>query len=412
MNYKELYSDFGKNLNLSIVKELLKFAAIPGAISFGGGVPDPETFPRKELAEIAKEVIENEYYYTLQYNSTEGDSLLADQMIKFFKKVYGVDNLKHENILFTNGSQQAIDLVTRVLLDKESICIVENPVYFVAFASFKTALPTIIGIPLEDDGMNLDVLENVLQNLDMGGKIKKVKFIYTVPNFHNPAGVTMSLEKRKRLLEIAAKYDLLILEDDPYGLLRFEGKHLPSLFSLAGCERVLLLNTFSKVLTPGLRIGTIVGPKELIEKFADAKQIVDLCSPSLNQRIAARYLQRYDLISQLENAIQIYKRKRDIMVEALANEFSDIPNTRWVKPEGGLFVWLTLSEGFDTLEMLHFAKEKGVFYVPGQLFTVDEKPSSSMRLSYCLPPEEKIIEGVKRLKQAVVEYGVKKGLLR
>ncbi len=375
VDYRELYSAFGRNLNFSIVKELLKFAAVPGAISFGGGVPDPETFPRKELAEIAREVIENEYYYTLQYNSTEGDPLLGEQMIKFLKQVYGIENLERENILFTNGSQQALDLVSRVLLDEESICIVENPVYFVAFASFKMSSPQIIGIPLEDDGMNIDVLEAVLRKLDEEGKIRKVKFIYTVPNCHNPAGVTLSLDKRKRLAEIATKYDLLILEDDPYGLLRFEGEYLPSLFSLAGCERVLLLNTFSKVLTPGLRIGTVVGPRQIVEKFVDAKQIVDLCSPSLNQRIAARYLQRYDLLSQLKTAVQLYKRKRDVMLGALENQFSDIPGAKWVKPEGGLFIWLTLPEGFDTMEMLHVAKEKGVFYVPGQLFMVDGQPS-------------------------------------
>ncbi|MGC8819578.1 MAG: PLP-dependent aminotransferase family protein [Fervidobacterium sp.] len=411
MDLESKISEVGKNLRSSLIRELLKYASVPGSISFGGGVPDPETFPRHELAQIAKEVIENEYKYTLQYNTTEGDDELAKQMIKLLERIYGITCLGRENLLFTTGSQQALDLVARIFLDKESICIVEFPVYLGAASAFRTFSPRFEPIPLEDDGMDINVLERKLKELDEKGLISKVKFIYTVPNFHNPAGVTMSFEKRKKLIELADKYDIFILEDDPYGMVRFEGEHLPSLYKLAGPDRVILLNTFSKILTPGLRIGVIVGRQDIVRKITLAKQAADLCSPSLNQRIAARYLERYDLFEQLKPGIELYRKKKNTMIKALEENFSDIPKAKWVNPQGGLFVWMTLPDGFDTMEMFEFAKEKKIYYIPGQAFTIDDSASTSMRLSFCLPPEEKIIEGVKRLKEVVVEYGKKKGLI-
>ncbi|ODN30051.1 PLP-dependent aminotransferase family protein [Fervidobacterium thailandense] len=404
-------SETGKNLRSSLIRELLKYASIPGSISFGGGVPDPNTFPRHELAEIAKEVIEKEYAYTLQYNTTEGDDELVKQIAKLLERMYGITGIDRPNILFTTGSQQALDLLARVFLDKDSICIVEFPVYLGAASAFRMMFPQFITIPLQDDGMDVDYLERKLKELDSEGKIKNVKFIYTVPNFHNPAGVTMSLEKRKRLVELAEKYDLLVIEDDPYGMLRFEGEHLPALYKLAGPDRVVLLNTFSKILTPGLRIGMIIGRADIVRKATLAKQAADLCSPSLNQRIAARYLERYDLFEQLKPGIELYKRKKDVMMKALEEEFADIKGVHWVNPQGGLFTWLTLPDGFDTMDMFEIAKEKMIYYIPGQAFTIDDSVSTSMRLSFCLPPEEKIIEGVKRLKAVVVEYGKRKGLI-
>ncbi|ABS59972.1 PLP-dependent aminotransferase family protein [Fervidobacterium nodosum] len=411
MDLESKLSEIGKNLRSSLIRELLKYASVPGSISFGGGVPDPETFPRHELAEIAKEVIEKDYKYTLQYNTTEGDDELAKQMVKLLEKAYGITGIERENLLFTTGSQQALDLIARIFLDKDSICIAEFPVYLGAASAFRINFPKFETIPLQDDGMDVDYLEKKLKELDEKGLVNQVKFIYTVPTFHNPAGVTMSLEKRKRLIELAEKYDILILEDDPYGMLRFEGENLPSLYKLAGPDRVVLLNTFSKILTPGLRLGIIIGRADIVRKATLAKQAADLCSPSLNQRIAARYLERYDLFEQLKPGIELYRKKKNTMIKALEENFSDIPGAKWVNPQGGLFVWMTLPEGFDTMDMFEIAKEKKIYYIPGQAFTVDDSVSTSMRLSFCLPPEEKIIEGVKRLKEVVVEYGKKKGLI-
>lgn len=411
MDYSSKYSKLGNNLRSSLIRELLKYASVEGAISFGGGVPDPETFPRHELSKIASEVIENEYGYVLQYSTTEGDPELAKQMLRLLEKLFGISGLDESNIMFTTGSQQALELAGKVFLDEESIAIVENPFYLGAASAFRMRFANFVSVPIEDDGMNVDVLEKKLKELDEKGQIKKVKFIYVIPNFHNPAGATLSLEKRKRIIELAEKYDLLILEDDPYGLLRFKGEHLPSLFKLAGKERVILLNTFSKILAPGLRIGAVIGEKELVRKFVLAKQGTDLCSPALTQRIAARYLERYDLIEQITPTLKLYKSKRDTMMKAFEENFSEINGIKWIYPSGGLFTWVTLPEGFDTLEMFEIAKKRLVFYIPGQAFTPDDSVSSSMRLSFCLPPHEKIIEGVKRLKDVIVEYGKSKGLI-
>ncbi|PLV59865.1 PLP-dependent aminotransferase family protein [Thermotoga sp. KOL6] len=405
MNLENKISKIGRNMKSSIIREILKFASDEEAISFGGGVPDPETFPRKELAEIAKEIIEKEYHYTLQYSTTEGDPLLKHQILKLLERMYGITGLDEDNIVFTVGSQQALDLIGKIFLDDESYCVLDDPAYLGAINAFKQYLAHFIVVPLEDDGMNIDVLEKKLSELDRRGKIKRVKFIYVVSNFHNPAGVTTSLEKRKALVEIAERYDLFIIEDDPYGALRYEGETIDPIFKIGGPERVVMLNTFSKVLAPGLRIGMVVGDKEFIKRIVQAKQSADLCSPAITHRLAARYLERYDLFEHLKPTIEIYRRKRKVMLKALEENFSDIPGAKWVKSEGGLFVWLSLPEGFDTWEMFEYAKKKKIFYVPGRVFKVYDEPSPSMRLSFCLPPDEKIVEGVKRLREVVLEYG-------
>ncbi|ABQ47620.1 putative transcriptional regulator, GntR family [Thermotoga petrophila RKU-1] len=411
MNLEGKISKIGRNMKSSIIREILKFAADKDAISFGGGVPDPETFPRKELAEIAKEIIEKEYHYTLQYSTTEGDPALKQQILKLLERVYSITGLDEDNLVFTVGSQQALDLIGKLFLDDESYCVLDDPAYLGAINAFRQYLANFVVVPLEDDGMDLNILERKLSEFDRNGKIKQVKFIYVVSNFHNPAGVTTSLEKRKALVEIAEKYDLFIVEDDPYGALRYEGKTVDPIFKIGGPERVVLLNTFSKVLAPGLRIGMVAGSKEFIRKIVQAKQSADLCSPAITHRLAARYLERYDLLEQLKPTIELYRRKRTVMLNALEEYFSDIPGTKWVKSEGGLFIWLTLPEGFDTWEMFEYAKRKKVFYVPGRVFKVYDEPSPSMRLSFCLPPDEKIVEGIKRLREVVLEYGREKSLL-
>jgi len=411
MSFEDRLSEVGLNLRSSIIRELLKFAASPEAISFGGGVPDPNTFPRHQLAEIAKEVVEQDYSYTLQYGTTEGDDLLAAQIIKLLNRIYGIADVQRDQLLFTTGSQQALDLMARIFLDKDSICFLEFPAYLGAVSAFRMSFPRFETVPLEDDGMDVGYLENRLQELDAKGEIKKVKFLYTVPNFHNPASVTMSLEKRKKLIEICDRYDILILEDDPYGMLRFSGERLPSLYKLAGPDRVVLLNSFSKVLTPGLRIGMMVGHRSIIRRATMAKQAMDLCCPTLTQRIAARYLERHDLVEQLKPGIELYRGKKDTMIRALNEHFSEIKGAKWVDPEGGLFVWVTLPQGFDTIGMFDVAKAKNVYYIPGEAFSIEKTPSTSMRLSFCLPPEERIVEGVRRLKDVIAQYGREKGLM-
>jgi len=407
MDFKAKYSKLGSYLEPSLIGQILKYAKAKEAISFGGGVPDAKTFPSEELAEIAKEIISNESSYVLQYSSTEGDPELRREILKLLERFYGITGLNERNVLITIGSQQALDLIAKVFLDEESYCVIDDPAYLGALSAFNTRFSKFLTIPLLDDGIDVDYLDEKLRELELAGELKKVKFIYVVSNFHNPAGVTFSLEKRKKILEIAQKYDLFIVEDDPYGALRFEGKNIDPIFKIGGKERVILLNTFSKILCPGLRIGVIIADEEIIKKLVLAKEAADLCTPALTQRLAARYLQRYDLFEHLEPVKALYKRKKDVMLKALEDEFSDIEGVKWSKPEGGLFVWLTLPEGFDTMEMFETAKQEKVFYVPGQAFRVNGKSSHSMRLSFCLPPEEKIIEGIKRLREVVEIYGKK-----
>lgn len=403
MNYEKKFSKVAKTAKASIIRELLKVASDPEMISFGGGVPDPETFPREELGEIAAKIVKEEYKITLQYGPTEGDNELKNAYINLLKKHEGIEGVSPENMLITVGSQQALQLIGLALLDEDSYCAVGKPVYLGAVSAFRQMFPKFMEIPLEDDGMNVDILEEKLEELVTKGEIDKFKFVYVVPTFQNPAGVTMSLEKRKKLINLAHKYDFLILEDDPYGSLRFEGEPIPSIYSLDP-ERTVLLNTFSKILCPGLRIGIIVASKDLLRKLTILKQGVDLCTPSLTQRLAARYLQAHDRIEQLKPTLELYKSKKDTMLKALEEEFGDMQGVSWTRPEGGLFIWLTFPEWVDTMEMFEEAKKNKVLYVPGEAFYVNEVEKNHMRLSFCLPSHEEIKEGIRRLRKVTENY--------
>ncbi|MCD6546262.1 MAG: PLP-dependent aminotransferase family protein [Thermotogae bacterium] len=402
-------SKMAKRVKSSIIRELLKYSTQPDMISFGGGVPDPETFPRHELAKISSEIIEKEYKVALQYSTTEGDPILREEYLKLLKRRYGIDGLSLDNILLTSGSQQALDLIGRIFLDEDSICAVSSPVYLGAASAFSIRTQRFINVPLEDDGMDVDFLEKQLKDLDKKGLMNKFKFTYVVSNFHNPAGVTISLEKRKKLLELAWKYDFYIVEDDPYGSLRYEGEHIPNIFKLGDIEHVILLNTFSKILCPGLRIGAVIGDKSIVRKLVMAKQSADLCSPALTQRLVGRYLQRYDIFERLSKTLELYRSKLTTMMNAFEEYLSEIKGTKWTKPQGGLFSWVKLPENVDTMDMLELAKEKKILYIPGEVFHIDGKGKNYMRVSFCLPTQEQIVEGTKRLVQVIREYQAKSG---
>ncbi|HAA85150.1 MAG TPA: PLP-dependent aminotransferase family protein [Kosmotogaceae bacterium] len=408
-NFK--FSTLTMKMKSSIIRELLKSANLPGVISFGGGVPDPGTFPRDILADIASSVIRDEYQVSLQYGQTEGDPLLRKAYLDMISKEEGISGLTEDNIIITVGSQSALDLASKALLDSDSIYFISKPAYLGAASAFSVRSDFHEYMDLTETGIDVDALAKRLAEIKRDGLIHKVKFVYVVPNFHNPAGVTLSLEKRKRLIELADEYSFGIIEDDPYGDLRFEGDPIPSIFKLAGKEKVLLLRTFSKILSPGMRLGFVIGNESLLKKLALAKQAADLCSPTLTQRIAARFIMNHRFSDHLKPTIALYREKKDLMLNELDKQFSDIPGTTWTRPYGGLFIWLTLPEGFDTLEMMDSAKEKGVLFIPGESFTIDGGCSNSMRLSFCLPPHDRIIEGVRRLRETVQEYGEKKDLL-
>ncbi len=398
------FSLMSKRMKSSIIRELLRDTGIVSLISFGGGAPDPETFDRETMAEISKEVILNEYKFALQYGPTEGDPILKNEYIKVLKERKGITGLKQENLLITTGSQQALDLIGRIMLDTDSYVMVGHPVYLGAISAFRSYGPRFIVIDVEDDGFNIDQIEREIKKLDQKGELSKLKFVYTVPNFDNPSGVTLSFEKRKALVELSKKYNIMIVEDDPYGELRYEGEKIPDLYQIAEGHNVLLLNTLSKVMSPGLRIGLVVGDSKIIAKVALGKQGVDLCTPGLTQRIAARYLQKGTIFERIKESVKIYRNKKNKMLSAI-EKYVKVNGAKWTKPDGGLFIWLQLPETFDTMEMFEKAKKAGVAYIPGTAFYVDDRKSSAMRLSFCLPSEDEIEEGIKRIGKLIEIQG-------
>ncbi len=399
--FSEEFSNRSKRLKASAVRELLRISTQEGIISFAGGTPDPETFPTKEFAEISEYVIKEEYKKSLQYSTTEGDNLLKDGYIKILKEYDNVDWIDRDNMLVTTGSQQGLDLLGRIFINNGDDIAVEFPTYLGALTAYNVYGPNYHGIELEDDGLNVDELEDLLKKLK--GEGKKLKFLYTITNFHNPAGVTMSLEKRKRVLELAEKYDFFIIEDDPYGLLRFEGEKLSSLYYLNKGERVILLNTFSKIMAPGLRIGVIISNKEVIRKCVVAKQGADLCGPAITQKIAGHFLEKYDIKKQLDMIIKLYKEKKDIMLESLDKYLGDTEGVSWTKPNGGLFLWVRLPKNVDAGgEMFKEAIEKyKVAYILGSAFYFNGEGKNAMRLCFALPKKEIIPEGIKRLAELI-----------
>jgi DNA-binding transcriptional MocR family regulator len=423
MSMREQYinaklSWIAKNTKASIIRELLKSTTIPGMISFGGGVPDPDTFPRHEMARIAKEVIENEYEVSLQYGTTEGDEILKSEYIKLLEKHDGITGLTSENVVITTGSQQALDLIGRTFLDKDSICAICSPVYLGAASAFKVRDPKFITVPMEEDGPDMNLLQKKIDALT-DDELQRLKFIYIVSNFDNPTGISLSLEKRKQLLDYAYSKDLIIIEDDPYGALRFEGEKIPTIYKLAQDNEkyeinpVLLLNTFSKVLSPGLRMGFTIGDPLMVRRLVMGKQAADLCSSSLTQRLTARYLEKYDPIIGMKPTLELYASKRDTMMKAFDDILTQIEGISWTYPHGGLFTWACLPKQYDTGEMLEIAKKNKIIYIPGEAFSVNEESreevKNCMRISFCLPSHDEIIEGTKRLLKTINEYREMKG---
>jgi len=398
---EEFYSVLASRMKASSIREILKIIQSSNVISLAGGMPDPATFPAEEINEVAKQILSKKSALALQYSSTEGLTELREFILNWIDK----DNKKAglDNIVITSGSQQGLDLVSKVLLDPGDIVIVELPSYLAALNAFRSYGGEMVGIPMDDEGMRMDSLRETLTQLKKEGK--RVKFIYTVSTFQNPAGVTMSLLRRKEILEIAREFNVLILEDNPYDKLRFEGEPLPSIYSLDKEGYVISLGTFSKILCPGLRLAWILGNKEIVGKIVIMKQATDLCTTILNQLIAYEYCTNYDIDKNIESNIEIYRKKRNVMLNALDRYFP--AEVTWTKPEGGFFVFATLPEYIDADEMFLEAIKEEVAYVSGAPFFANDKGKNTMRLSFCYPSEKDIEEGIKRLGK-VIKKRIKK----
>ncbi len=386
-----------KNMKRSVIRELLKLTSNPEIISFAGGLPAPDTFPLEEIADIAKQVILEHGKTALQYGSTEGFVPLKEELIKFLKE--DNINVNEKQIIITSASQQGLDIVGKIFIDPGDTVIVESPTYVGAISAFNSYKAKMVGIEMDDDGMKMDLLEEKLTELDKNGI--RPKFIYVIPDFQNPGGVTLSLDRRKRLLDIASKFDLIIIEDSPYRAIRYRGETIPSLQSMDKEGRVVSLYTFSKILFPGMRLGWAVGPEEIIDKFVVAKQAMDLCTPPFNQAIVTEYLKRDKLKANIASTIEEYKEKNKLMLDKLDEYMPKDPNLRWTKPEGGLFLWLTCPEYVNTEEMFYDAIKENVAYVVGSAFYGENPKYNSLRLNFSYPTIEEIDEGVKRLSKVI-----------
>jgi 2-aminoadipate transaminase len=387
------YSRFiGRNAELfkaSEIRELLKVVEARKVISFAGGYPDPQTLPREALAKIAYEVILNQGDKALQYAPTKGVTVFRETLLKFLRDV-GVKVAGEDDIIVTTGSQQGLDLISRTIIDPGDYIVTENPTYLAALTAFRTARPNIVGIPVDERGMRTEVLEDKLRELRSQGK--RVKFVYTVPVAHNPTGITMSLERKKHLIELASQFDFIVFEDDPYSFFVFDEADVTKLKTLDSEGRVVYMGTLSKILSPGLRLGWALGPRQLIDVFERAKQSMDLNTTTLSQFIAKEAIERGVVAETIERAKRVYRVKRDTMVESLSENM--VENSWWVKPVGGLFIMVWLPEQVDTKAMLQEAANEGVVYVPGESFFVDGSGKNTMRLNFSYPKVEEIRTGV------------------
>jgi 2-aminoadipate transaminase len=389
------YSKNALNMKRSEIRELLKVTRRPDIISFAGGLPAPDTFPAKELEEICAKVLREKGAMALQYGTTEGEAPLRASIAQWMSHEKGT--IKPENILVTAGSQQGLDMVAKVFVDPGDIIVMELPSYVGGLQAFTSYRAKMVGVPQDDQGMRMDKLEKLLEKL--ARKKKKPKFIYVVPDFQNPSGVTMSLERRKKLLELAYKYEVPIVEDSPYRDLRFAGEAVPAIYALDDQEQVIVLGTFSKIFCPGLRLAWIMAPAAWLDKLVIAKQGMDLCCPTFNQLVASEYIDRGQLPRQIEEIRRLYGRKREVMLKALKKHMPK--GVKWTKPEGGLFLWVRLPKNLSANDLFPKAIEEKVAYVVGTAFHCDGKGQNTMRLNFSYPSEEQIEEGVKRLASVI-----------
>jgi len=379
------------------MRDMMAITARPDVISLAGGLPDTSTFPREAFAAEMDRITRNSIAEVLQYGPTEGLDLVREQIVG----VMAAEGMRIEamDVTVTTGGQQAIDLITKVLIDPGDILICDAPTYPGAIPTFCSYEADVIQIECDADGMRIDLLEETLAELASRGR--KPKFIYSVPTFQNPGGVTLSLERRQRLVEIARENEILVVEDNPYGLLRYEGETLPTLYSLDGGSYVIYLGTFSKILSAGLRIGWIVSPTPIREKVVLGKQAADLCTSTLTQNFAGEYFRKGHWQEYVDDLIAIYRRRRDAMTGAMAEYFPH--GATWNRPEGGLFVWATMPEAINTEDLLARALSKGVAFVPGTSAYLDGRGINSMRLNFSGVTEEQIIEGIRRIGEAAGE---------
>ncbi|HYP56147.1 MAG TPA: PLP-dependent aminotransferase family protein [Solirubrobacterales bacterium] len=396
--YAGLFAERTRVMRSSAMRDLMAVTARPEVISLAGGLPDTSTFPAGTFAAQMTKIAQESTAEALQYGPTEGFEETVDCIVQ----VMGAEGMlpDPDDVIVTTGGQQAIDLVCKTLVDPGDVVVCEAPTYPGAVPVFCSYQADVVQIDCDEDGMRVEELEAVLAKLDAEGR--RPKFVYSVPSFQNPAGVTLSLERRRRLVELARQRELLVVEDNPYGLLRFGGEPLPPLYQLDGGDFVIYVGTFSKILSPGIRLGWAVAPPPVMEKIVLGKQAADLCTSTLTQHFVREYFAEGKWREYVESLVEIYRDRRDSMVGALREHFP--AEATWTEPDGGLFIWATLPDYIDTSDLLAKALREDVAFVPGQAAYADEgRGRSSMRLNFSGVGEEEIREGIRRIGAAVAE---------
>jgi len=396
--YAGLFAERTGVMRSSAMRDLMAITARPEVISLAGGLPDTSTFPAATFAAQMTRIAQESTAEALQYGPTEGFAETVDCIVE----VMGAEGMlpDPDDVIVTTGGQQAIDLICKTLVDPGDVIVCEAPTYPGAVPVFCSYQAETIQIDCDEDGMRIGDLEEVLARLD--GEGRRPKFVYSVPSFQNPSGVTLALDRRRRLVELARQRELLVVEDSPYGLLRFGGEALPTLYQLDGGDFVIYVGTFSKILSPGIRLGWAVAPPPVMEKIVLGKQAADLCTSTLTQHFVREYFAEGRWREYIANLVELYRGRRDTMVEALHEHFP--AQASWTEPEGGLFIWATLPDYIDTGDLLAKALREDVAFVPGQAAYVDEsRGRSSMRLNFSGVGDDEIREGVRRIGKAIGE---------
>ena len=391
----QILSASAKRMKRSVIRELLKMTQRPELISFAGGLPSPESFPVEQLKQVVAEVLDTDSARALQYSETEGDNRLREILVEKYRKD-GL-NININNLIISTASQQALDLIPKILVNPSDIVICGLPSYLGGISAFAAYGAELVGIELDDQGLRSDILEQKMQELQRKGQ--KPKFIYVIPDFQNPTGICMPEKRRLEIIEIARKYNVLIVEDSPYREVRFSGTPQRSMYELDGTGQVIMLGTMSKIFAPGFRLGWIVAHEDVIDKLVMAKQNTDLCTSSFVQKIAARYFDKGFFESNLAKTNTMYKGKRDAMVDAFHKYMPK--EIKWTEPEGGLFLFVTLPEYIDAEDLFKIAIEENVAFVPGTAFYCNGEGKNTLRINFSYMSKEMNIEGSRRLANAI-----------
>ena len=390
-----VFSDRTNNLKPSAIREIFKYAADPAVVSLSAGNPSPDAFPVKELEEISARLFKENPIALLQYSVTEGYPKLREYLTKYMKEKYNIGS-ELDDIIITTGAQQIMDFSTKSLVNEGDVIITEAPSFIGSLNSFRAYNAKLVGVEIESDGMNTDKLENALK------ANPNTKFIYTIPNFQNPSGVTMSLEKRRKVYELAKKYGVLILEDNPYGDLRYSGEFLPAIKTFDTDGIVIYAGSFSKVISPGMRVAYTIAPKDIIQKMTVCKQGSDVHTNIWSQMVCYEFITKYDFEAHLEKLRTIYRKKAEFCMGLLDRYCA--PEITYDRIDGGLFIWCKLPKGVDMPKYVRQAIERKVCVVPGNAFLTDESESTNgFRINFSTPTDEQLEKGIKALGELIKE---------